>query len=70
MNRTIGLILILVGIIGLAWGGVTYTRTEKAVDLGPIEITKEKRKTIPVPPLAGGAALIAGIALIATSKGK
>jgi uncharacterized membrane protein YidH (DUF202 family) len=68
MTKTIGMILIVVGIIGLVWGGITYTRTEKAVDLGPVEINTQSRKTLPVPPLIGGAALVAGIALLAAPK--
>jgi hypothetical protein len=68
MAKTIGLILVVLGILGLAWGGFTYTTKEKAVDLGPVEITKESKKSVPIPPLAGAGALIGGIALIATSK--
>lgn len=66
--RTIGIVLIIVGLIGLVWGGITYTTHEKVVDLGPIEATREKKKTIPLPPVAGGLALVAGIALVATGK--
>lgn len=70
MIKALAVGLILLGIIGLAWGGISYTRTEKAVDLGPIEINKESHKTIPVPPLLGAAALIGGVALIISSKSK
>ncbi len=68
MAKTIGIILIILGIAGLAWGGFTYTKTEKAVDLGPIQITRETKKTVPIPPIAGAVSLIAGVALIATQK--
>ena len=69
MAKTIGIILIILGIAGLAWGGFTYTKTEKFVDLGPIQITRESKKTIPIPPIAGAISLIAGLAIIATQKG-
>lgn len=68
MTKTVGILLIVIGLVALAWGGFSYTTKEKAVDLGPVEITKETRKTVPLPPIAGAIALIAGIALIATSK--
>lgn len=69
MKRTIGSILIVFGLIGLAWGGFTYKTKEKVVDLGPIEATHEKTHNVPLPPIAGAAALIGGIVLVATSKG-
>ena len=42
----------------------TYTTREKVLDIGPIEATAEKQKTIPIPPLLAGAALVAGVALV------
>jgi len=68
MAKIIGIALIVLGIAGLAWGGFTYTRTEKAIDLGPIQVTKQTQKTIPIPPLAGAGALIAGMVIIAMVK--
>ena len=49
----IGIILIVIGIIALAYGGITYTKREKVLDLGPIQATAEKQKTIPFPPSFG-----------------
>lgn len=69
MTRTIGLILCVVGVIGLVWGGITYTTREKVVDLGPIEITNEKKHNFPLPPIVGALALIGGIVILVTSKG-
>jgi len=66
--KILGAILIVLGIIGLAWGGFTYTTKEKVLDVGPIEATREKSHTVPLPPLAGGAALIGGIVLLASQK--
>ena len=67
--RIIGIVLIIVGLISLAVGGISYTTKEKVVDLGPIQATAERHKTIPLPPLLGGLALAGGVVLlIAGSK--
>lgn len=68
MKNMIGVILIVVGLIGLIWGGISYTREEKVLDLGPIEATAERRETIPVTPLAGGLALAGGIILLVAGR--
>ncbi|MDQ3170585.1 MAG: DUF3185 domain-containing protein [Acidobacteriota bacterium] len=68
MKNIIGVILIVVGLIGLIWGGLSYTREEKVLDLGPIEATAERRETIPVTPLAGGLALAGGIVLLVAGR--
>lgn len=68
MKRTMGIILIGFGLLGLAWGGFTYTTKDKVVDLGPIEATKETKHNVPLPPVAGAAALIGGVALLVASK--
>jgi len=69
MNKTLGMVLIVLGLIGLAYGGFSYQTKEKAVDIGPIEVTRDKTHSIPVPPIAGAIALIGGVALLA-SRGK
>lgn len=58
-----GIVLVVVGILALAYQGFNYTVPKKAVDLGPIQITKDERHTIPLPPLLGALALIGGIAV-------
>ena len=68
MNRTIGIILIVLGLVGLAWGGITYTTREKVVDVGPIHASRDKTHTVPLPPIAGALALVAGVALLAVGK--
>lgn len=68
MNRTIGFILIVLGVIGLAWGGFTYTTREKIIDVGPIQATQEKKHVVPVPPIAGALALIGGVILVARKE--
>lgn len=70
MNRTVGMILIVVGLVGLAWGGFTYTTRQKVVDIGPIHASREKTHNVPLPPVVGAAALIGGIViLVAAGKG-
>jgi len=60
----IGIILIVFGVFVLAAQGISYTKKEKVIDIGPIEATAEHKKTIPIPPLAGGAVLAAGVVLV------
>jgi hypothetical protein len=68
MKTVIGVILIAIGLIGLIWGGISYTREEKVLDIGPIEATAERRETIPVGPVVGGMALLGGIVLLVASR--
>ena len=60
----VGIILIIIGVISLVYGGFTYTKREKVLELGPIEATAEKQKTIPFPPVLGGICLVGGIVLV------
>jgi hypothetical protein len=62
--KIVGMVMIVIGIIALAYGGITYTTREKVLDIGPIEATAERQKTIPLPPLLGGLALAGGVALL------
>jgi uncharacterized membrane protein len=68
VNKTIGFILIVLGVIGLAWGGFTYTTREKIIDVGPIQATQEKKHSVPVPPIAGALALVGGLVLVARKE--
>jgi drug/metabolite transporter (DMT)-like permease len=64
VNKVLGIILVVLGLAGLAWGGFTFTTREKVVDIGPIHATREKTHTVPLPPIAGAVALIGGVALL------
>ena len=64
-NTIIAVILIALGIVAFAYHGITYTTTEKAIDLGPLQVTAEKTHTIPLPPILGGIARVGGIVLLA-----
>ena len=59
-----GIVLIVLGVVALAYGGISYTTREKVLDVGPIEATAERQKTIPLPPLLGGLALAGGVVLL------
>ncbi|HYR70969.1 MAG TPA: hypothetical protein VEP12_06245 [Candidatus Acidoferrum sp.] len=61
----VAIVLIAIGVVSLAYQGITYTTREKILDLGPIKATAEKEKTIPLPPILGGLALAGGVVLLA-----
>jgi hypothetical protein len=67
--KILAVVLIVVGLVGLAYEGITYTKREKVLEVGPLTATKETKKTIPLPPVLGGAALVCGVVLlIATAR--
>lgn len=59
-----GVALIVLGIIGLIYQGIGYTKKKDVLDVGPIHATKDTHETIPIPPVLGGIALVGGIALL------
>jgi hypothetical protein len=63
----VGLLLIVLGIVGLAVGGFSFTHKEKVLDLGPIEASADKKESLPVPPLLGALAIVGGVVLVAAS---
>jgi membrane-bound ClpP family serine protease len=68
MSKTLGIILIVLGLFGLAYGGISYTTSEKIVDIGPIHATREKTHNVPLAPIGGALALIGGIVILAASR--
>ncbi len=66
----VGILLIIVGIVAFSYQGFTYTTTEKAIDIGPIQVNTEKEHTFPLPPIVGGIALVGGIVLLVTGGRK
>ena len=69
-SMLIGIILIVLGIAAFAYQGITYTTREKVVDIGPIQVTADKTKTLPLPPIVGGIALVGGIVLLVMGSRK
>jgi uncharacterized membrane protein HdeD (DUF308 family) len=63
----VGIILIVLGGVALAYQGITYTTNEKVVDLGPLKVEAKREKTIPLPPILGAVALVGGIVLLIAS---
>jgi hypothetical protein len=63
-TQIIGIVLIIGGLVGLLMGGFSFTREEKVLDVGPLEASVEKRERVPIPPIAGGLAVAAGVALL------
>lgn len=63
-RQVIAILLIVLGIISLLWGGISWTREETVLDLGPIEATTRERETIPMPPIIGGLMLAGGVVLL------
>jgi uncharacterized membrane protein YidH (DUF202 family) len=61
------IVLIVVGVIALAYGGISYTREKKVVDIGPIEATTKTRETLPLPPMLGVAAIAGGVVMLLVS---
>lgn len=66
--KAIGVLLIVLGVVGLAYGGLTWTTREKVIDVGPVEVTQNKTRSLPLPPIAGGVCLIAGVILLVGSN--
>ena len=64
----VGLILIVLGIISFAYQGINYTTHKKIVDIGPIQASTTEHKTIPLPPILGGLALVGGIVLLVVGR--
>lgn len=66
--KALAIMLILLGVLSVGYQGFTYVTRDKVVDLGPVEVTKEHKKTVFLPPIIGALALAGGIALLLTSS--
>jgi hypothetical protein len=68
-TKIAALVLIIAGVLALAYGGFTYSKQTTAVNLGPIQLNVSERKTVPIPVWAGvGAIVIGGVLLVAGGK--
>ena len=68
--KLVGIILIVLGVLALVYQGIQYTSKEKILDIGSIKLSADTKKTIPLPPIVGGVAIAAGIALILVERRK
>ncbi len=68
MNRIIGIVLLVVGIAMLIWTGFTYTKKDKVIDAGPVQVSAERQHTVSWPPFAGALLVVGGIVLLVTAK--
>lgn len=60
----LGIVLVILGIVALAYQRITYTSRETVIDIGPLHATAERQKTFPLPPVLGGAAVVVGVGLL------
>ena len=67
-STILAIVLIAIGVIALAYQGITYTTQKKIIDIGPLQATTEEHHTIPLPPIIGIAALIGGVAVLLLGK--
>ncbi len=63
----VGFLLIVLGVVGLALGGFSFTRKEKVLDIGPIKATADKKEHVGIPPVVGLLAVVGGVVLVAAS---
>ena len=63
-KRIVGLVLVTFGVVALLWGGVFWTDRDTVIDAGPIQVTTDEQEGVRIPPILGGAALLAGILLV------
>ena len=68
VGTLVGLILIVLGAVGLVYGGITYTKKRDTVSVGPIEMTATQKETVPISPIIGGILLVAGVAMVVATK--
>ena len=68
MKPIVGVILIIVGVICLVYGGIKYTKREKVIDIGPLQVEADKEKSIPVPPILGIILVGVGITALLMKK--
>lgn len=60
----IGIILIVLGIVGFAVGGVSFTHQKKVIDMGPVQVSHQEKETYPISPILSTIALAAGVVLV------
>ena len=69
-NTIVAVVLIALGVVTLVYHGITYTTQEKVVDFGPLKVTTETTKTLPLPPILGTVAIVGGVVLLIMGRRK
>ena len=64
VGTLVGLILVVLGLVGVAYGGITYRQQREVARVGPLQVTTVEQRSIPISPIVGGIAILAGVALI------
>jgi hypothetical protein len=67
-KNVIAVALIVLGLVGVLYGGFTYTREKKVVDLGSVEVTRQEHERLPISPIVGGLILISGVWLLVSNR--
>jgi hypothetical protein len=62
--KLFGAVLVVIGIVGLLYGGVSWTRQDTIIDAGPIEVSADRREGVSIPPIVGGLSLVAGLGVL------
>ena len=66
--RTLGLVLIVAGIVSLVFQGISWTRRERVLEIGSLQATVEERERLPLPPVVGGVAIVTGLVLVLSRR--
>ncbi len=62
--KPFGLVLVVLGLVGLLYGGLSWTRKDTIIDAGPIKVSADKRERLPISPIVGGVLLVSGVVLL------
>jgi uncharacterized membrane protein HdeD (DUF308 family) len=66
--KSLGVVLIILGVLALAYQGFSYTKREKVIDVGPIEASADKKEHVAIPPIVGAIVLVAGVVMVVASR--
>lgn len=66
--RVLGVILIVAGVLAMIYGGISYTKEKTGLDVGPIEAKVDDQESVPIPPISGGVAVIAGVFMVLADR--
>jgi hypothetical protein len=67
-KNLIAMVLIVLGLLGLLYGGFTYTREKKVLDIGSVEVTRQEHERLPISPIIGVVVLVSGVLLLVTNR--